>query len=47
VICTETKKIWGSVVECAEENSIKKQYLTKLLNGTIKNNKTTFIYYEE
>jgi hypothetical protein len=47
VICTKTNKIWGSVVECAEENSIRKQYLTKLLNGTIKNNKTTFIYYEK
>jgi hypothetical protein len=47
VICTKTNKIWGSVIECAEENLMKKQYLTKLLNGTIKNNKTTFIYHEK
>jgi hypothetical protein len=45
VICIETNKIWGSVVDCALENNIKKQYLTKLLNGTIKTNKTTFRYY--
>jgi hypothetical protein len=45
VICTLTNKIWNSAIECAKENDIKKGYLHKLLNGTIKTNKTTFRYY--
>jgi hypothetical protein len=45
VICTITNKIWGSAIECANENGINPKYLHKILNGTIKNNKTSFVYY--
>jgi hypothetical protein len=45
VICIITNKIWGSAIECANENGINPKYLHKILNGTIKNNKTSFVYY--
>jgi hypothetical protein len=45
VLCTITNKTWGSAIECANENGINPKYLHKILNGTIKNNKTSFVYY--
>lgn len=44
VICSETNKIWASIVDCAEEIGIRKQYLTRMLNGDRKN-KTSIRYY--
>jgi hypothetical protein len=45
VISIKTNKTWESAKICAIENNIKPEYLHKLLNGTIKNNKTEYRYY--
>jgi hypothetical protein len=45
VFCIKTGKVWESAAKCALENEMKRQYLTKLLNGTIKTNKSNFRYY--
>ena len=44
VICSETSKIWDSIVDCATEIGIRKEYLTRMLNGNRKN-KTSIRYY--
>jgi hypothetical protein len=44
VYCIETNKIWGSIVDCAAEIGVRKQYLTRMLNGDRKN-KTNIRYY--
>ena len=44
VICSETSKIWDSIVDCAAEIGIRKEYLTRMLNGNRKN-KTSIRYY--
>lgn len=38
VICIETNKLWGSIVECAVDNNLPKSSLAAKLNGTVKNN---------
>ena len=41
IICTDTGKIWNSIVDCASENNLKMITLSQYLRGTRKN-KTTF-----
>lgn len=45
VICTETGKIWHTIISCATDNGLNKTTLRHYLNGRLKNN-TTFKYLE-
>jgi hypothetical protein len=44
VFCLETKKVWVSIIECAQEIGITKTYLARMLRGERKN-KTNIRYY--
>lgn len=44
VYCIETGRIWDSLIQCANEIGIQKQYLSRMLRGERKN-KTNIRYY--